>query len=144
MQKRLVQTKVYYKLCYSVWNETFHKPLKVTAAKKSSQVCISLTQLFSMNAFYFMWWLEGILVYKNLVLPRVIEATAMLLCRLKQMFWKKSAVYLCCFYNNIAMLLILKVPNKASTSSMFIALKIYLLIVCFYSFQFVCVPQFSL
>ena len=35
MQKKLVQTKVYYKLCYSVWKETCHKPLKVAAAKNS-------------------------------------------------------------------------------------------------------------
>ena len=31
--QRLVQTKVYYKLCYSVWKETSHKLLKVAAAK---------------------------------------------------------------------------------------------------------------
>ena len=36
MQKGLQQTKVYYNLCYSVWKETSHKPLKVAAAKKSS------------------------------------------------------------------------------------------------------------
>ena len=35
MQRRLVQVKVYYKFCYSVWKETFHEPLNVAAAKKS-------------------------------------------------------------------------------------------------------------
>ena len=34
MQRRLIQTKVYYKLFYSVWEETSHKPLEVAAAKK--------------------------------------------------------------------------------------------------------------
>ena len=33
-QRRLIQTKAYYKIVYSVWKETSHKPLKVTAAKK--------------------------------------------------------------------------------------------------------------
>ena len=35
MQGRLLQTKVYFKLCYSVSKETSHKPLKVATAKKS-------------------------------------------------------------------------------------------------------------
>ena len=34
-QRRLIQTKVYCKLFYSVRKETSHKPLKVAAAKKS-------------------------------------------------------------------------------------------------------------
>ena len=34
MQRRLIQTKVYYKLFYSVWEETSHKPLEVAAPKK--------------------------------------------------------------------------------------------------------------
>ena len=34
-QRRLIQTKPYYKPFYSVWNGTSHKPLKVAAAKKS-------------------------------------------------------------------------------------------------------------
>ena len=34
-QRRLIQTKVYYKLFRSVWKETSYKPLKVGAAKKS-------------------------------------------------------------------------------------------------------------
>ena len=33
-KRRFIQTKVYYKLFYSVWKETSHKPLKVGAAKK--------------------------------------------------------------------------------------------------------------
>ena len=35
MQRNLIQTKVYYKLFYSVWKETSHKALKVAAAKRS-------------------------------------------------------------------------------------------------------------
>ena len=34
-QTRVIKTKVYYKLFYSVWKETSHKSLKVAAAKKS-------------------------------------------------------------------------------------------------------------
>ena len=68
--RRLVQTKVYYKLRYFVWKETSHKPLKVAAAKNLSRVCIILIQLASMNAFYYMWQLEDITFYTNLLLPR--------------------------------------------------------------------------
>ena len=34
IQRRLMQTKVYHKRFYSVWKETYHKPLKVAVAKK--------------------------------------------------------------------------------------------------------------
>ena len=34
MRRRLLKTKMYYNLCYSVWKETLHKPLKVATAKK--------------------------------------------------------------------------------------------------------------
>ena len=51
---RLIQTKVYYKLFYSISKEASHKPLKVAAAKNISQVCLSLIQLASMNVFYYM------------------------------------------------------------------------------------------
>ena len=34
MQRKLIQTKVYYKFAYSVRKETFQEPLKVAAAKK--------------------------------------------------------------------------------------------------------------
>ena len=52
MQRRLMQTKIYYNHFYSVSKETFYKPLKVAELQKSlSQVCISLIQLASMSVF---------------------------------------------------------------------------------------------
>ena len=44
------------------------------------------------------------------------STTAMLLHSLKQVFWKKSAFFICYLQNNITMLLIPKVQNKASTT----------------------------
>ena len=41
---------------------------------------------------------------------------AMLLRSLQQVFWKKSVSYIRNLHNNITMLLIPKVQNKASTS----------------------------
>ena len=52
-QKRPIQIKVYYKLFYSVWKETSHKPLKVTTAKNNfpsmyiiDKACFNLCFLF--------------------------------------------------------------------------------------------------
>ena len=52
-QRRFIHTKVFYKLFYSVWKETSHKPFKVTAAKKSfssmyiiDKTCFDLCLLF--------------------------------------------------------------------------------------------------
>ena len=47
MQRRLIQTKVYYKSFYSVWKETPHKLLKVATAKKS------LPSVFIIHITYF-------------------------------------------------------------------------------------------
>ena len=55
-------------------------------------------------------------------------AIAMLLRSLKQVFWKRSAFYVRYHQNNTSMLLILKVPNKFSTSQIFSKKKKNLLI----------------
>ena len=115
MQRRLVQTKVYYKLSYSVWKETPHKPLKAATAKKYfPSVYIIDTTCFD-ECFLFRV-ITGIhFLYKFIVTQRFGE-TAMLLCSSKQVFWKKSAFYIRYLRNNITMLLIPKVHNKVSTS----------------------------
>ena len=47
MQRRLIQTKAYYKLSYSVWKGTPHKPLEVAAAKSPfPSVCTIDTTCF--------------------------------------------------------------------------------------------------
>ena len=47
IQKRLIQTKAYYKLSYSFWKETSHKPLTVAAAETSfPSVCTIDTTCF--------------------------------------------------------------------------------------------------
>ena len=85
MQRRHVQTKVYYKLCYSVWKKkTPHKPLKLAAAKKSfPTVHIIDTTCFDE------WFLFRVItgrhcfLYKFIVIQRFGE-TAMMLCSLKE------------------------------------------------------------
>ena len=69
MQKRLIQTKVSYKLFYSLWKETSHKPLKVAAAKKSFQsVYIIDTTCFD-ECFLFYMITGSSIFYTNLSLP---------------------------------------------------------------------------
>ena len=100
--RSLVQTKVYYKLCYSVWKETSHKPLKV--AKKSFQsVYIIDTTCFDECFLFYVTTGRHYFLYKFIVTQR-FGKTAMLLCSLKQMLWKKSAFYICYLHNNIKML----------------------------------------
>ena len=52
MQRRLIQTKAYYKLSYSVWKEVSHKSLKVAAAKKSSPSVYTIDTTW-FNEFFF-------------------------------------------------------------------------------------------
>ena len=91
MLRRLIKTKVYNKLYYSVWKETSHKALKVAAAKKSFQsVYIIDTTCFDECFLFHVINGRHYFLYKFIVTQRFVE-TAMLLCSLKQVFWKKSA-----------------------------------------------------
>ena len=70
MQRRLIQTKAYYKLFCSVWKETSRKPLKVAAAKKSfPSVCTIYTTCFD-ECFVFHVICGRHYFYTNLSLPR--------------------------------------------------------------------------
>ena len=80
MQRRLIQTKVYYKLFYSIKKETSHKPLKVVAAKKSfPSVYIIDTSCF--ECFLFHVINENSILYTNLSLTRGLVQRS-----LKQMY----------------------------------------------------------
>ena len=69
-QRRLMQTKVYYKLFYSVSKEASHKPLKVAAAKKSfPSVFIIDTTCFD-ECFLFHVITGNSIFYTNVSLPR--------------------------------------------------------------------------
>ena len=85
--QRLVQTKVYYKLCYCVWKETSHKLLKVAAAKMFFlSVFIIDTTCFD-ECFFLLHVITGrhCFLCKFIVTLRFGE-TAMLVCSLKQVF----------------------------------------------------------
>ena len=115
MQRRLVITKVYYKPFYSVWKRMPHKSLKVAAAKKSfSSVYIIMESLihviidttgFEECLFFLVISGRHYFSYKLIVTQR-FGTTTVLLRSLKQVFWNKSAFYICYFHNNIKMLLI--------------------------------------
>ena len=70
MQKRLVQTKVYYKLSYSVWKETSHKPLKVAAAKKYFPNVYIIDTTFFDKCFLFHVITRRHYFFTNLLLPK--------------------------------------------------------------------------
>ena len=59
-------------------------------------------------------WKQSVL--HQVIVTQRLGATTMLLCSLKQVFWKTSAFYVRYLQNNITMMLIPKVQNKASTS----------------------------
>ena len=70
MQGRLIQTKEYYKLFHSVSKEVPHKPLKVTAAKKSfpSVFIIDTTSFDEFFSFHVIT--TNSIFHTNLSLPR--------------------------------------------------------------------------
>ena len=114
----LIQTKVYCKLFYCLKKKTSHKPLKVATAKRSfSSVYIIHTTCFDECFLFHVIIGRHYFLYKFIVTKR-FGTIAILLHSLRQVFWKKSAFYICYLHNNITMLLILKVQNKASTSLM--------------------------
>ena len=126
MHRRLIQTKVYYKLFQSVWKEASHKTLKVAAAEKSfPSVFIIDTTCFDECFLFYVITRNNIFLHKFIVTQR-LGTTAMLQRSLKQVFWKKSAFDVRYLDNNITMMLIPRVQNKAFHS------------------HFVNVPHFSL
>ena len=69
MQKRLILTKVYYKLFYSVWKETSHKPLKVAAGNKSFPSVYTIDTTCFDECFLFHFITGNTIFYTNLSLP---------------------------------------------------------------------------
>ena len=98
-QRRLVQTKVYYKHFYSVWKDSFQKLLKVEPAEKFlPSVYIIDTTCFD-ECFLLRVIIERhYFLYKFIITLRY-GATDMLVRSLKQVLWKKSAFYIRCFHN---------------------------------------------
>ena len=114
-QRRLIQTKVYYKLFYTIWKETSHKPLKVGAAKKSFPSVYIIDKTCFDECFLFHVITGRHYFLQKFSVTQRFGAIAMLLRSLKQVFWKRSAFYVRYLHNNTSMLLILKVQNKGST-----------------------------
>ena len=83
--RRLIQSKVYYKLFYFVSKEASHKPLKVAAAKKS------FPSVFIIDTTYFDECFLFHVTTVFFIVTQGLGATAMLLHSLKQVFWKKSS-----------------------------------------------------
>ena len=103
-QIRLIQIKVYYKLFYSVWKETSHKPLKVTTAKITfpnmyiiDRTCFDLCFLFHVitGRHYFL---------RKFSSTQRFGAIAMLLRSLTQVFWSRSAFYVRYLQSNTSVL----------------------------------------
>ena len=104
------------KLCYSVWKETSHKPLKVAAAKKSfPSVYIIATTCFDECFLSHVITERHYFLYKFIVSQRFGE-TVMFVVFFETSVLKKSAFYICYLHNNTTMLLIPNVHNKVSTS----------------------------
>ena len=118
MERRSIQTNADYKIVYSVWKETSHKPLTVVAPKISfTNVCTIDTIYFDECFLFHMITGRHCLLYKFIVTRR-FGTTAMLL-RCFKVFWKKSAFFIRYVHNNTTMLLRPKFQNKTSTSWIF-------------------------
>ena len=103
-QIRLIQIKVYYKLFYSVWKETSHKPLKVTTAKITfpnmyiiDRTCFDLRFLFHVitGRHYFL---------RKFSSTQRFGAIAMFMRSLTQVFWSRSAFYVRYLQSNTSVL----------------------------------------
>ena len=98
----------------SVSKEASHKLLKVAAAKKyfPSVFIVGATCFDEYFSFHVItakqYFLHIFIVTKRL------GATTMLLRSFKQVFWKKSVFYIHYLHNNITMMLIVKLQDKAS------------------------------
>ena len=127
-QRRLIQTKAYYKLFYSIWKEAFHKPLKLRAAKKSVPSVYIIDKTCFDECFFF-----HIITGKIYFLQKYSVTQSFGFC----IIWNKCFVICINLQNNTSMLLILKVRNKSSTSQIF-SRKSF-----FYTLSFCEYPHFS-
>ena len=116
MQRRLILTKAYYKLFYSVWKKTSHKLLKVAAAQNSFPTVYIIDTTGFDECFLFHVITGRHNFYTNLSLPRGLVQPPCCCVFLKQLFWKKSKYYIRYHHKNITMLLLPKVQNKASAT----------------------------
>ena len=88
------------------WKEMSQKPLRAAAAKTFlPSACIIDTTCFDECFLFHVITGWHFFLYKYIVTQR-FGATAMLLCSLKQVFWKKFSFYVRYPHNNIIMLLV--------------------------------------
>ena len=115
MQRRPIQTKVYCK--------PYYVSQEVAAAKKAFRSVYIIDRTCFNECFLF-----HVITRRHYFLSLSLQwfsATAMLLCSLKQVFWKKSAFYIHYRHNNITMPLIRKVQNKVLPLNKMFLNKIY-------------------
>ena len=111
-----VWTKVYYKLSLFSLKRSVSQTFKSRSCKRVFPKCVY-------HWYNLLRWMFSIpcdnckqyFLHKFIVTQRH-GATAMLLRSFKQVFRKKSAFYVLYLHNNITMMPIAKVQNKASTS----------------------------
>ena len=101
-QKRLIQTKVYYKFFYSVWKETSHKPLKTTAAKKSFPSMYIIDKI-SFDLCFLFHVIPGKHFLRKFSTTKRFGAIVMLLRSLTLVFWNRSAFYARYLQSNTSM-----------------------------------------
>ena len=99
-----MQTKVYYKLFYSVSKEASHKPLKAAAAslKVFPSVFIINTTCFD-ECFLFYVITGNSIFYTNLLLPGGLVQP------------REVGIYVRYLHNNTTMMLIPKIQNKPTS-----------------------------
>lgn len=108
MQRRFIQSKLYYKFFYSAWKETSHKPLKLAVAKTFSQsVCCWYSLLRWIFFIPCSNW-KTLFLYKFIVTPRLFTTTT-------SVFYVRfllNNIEIRYLLNNIVILLILRIKRS--------------------------------
>ena len=100
MQIRLTETNLYYKYLCSVWKEMTSKPLKI-AASKIIFFSVYLTGKTCFDECFLFHMITGGHFFIKVCRYSERFFNAMLLCSLKQVFWKQSIFYAQYPTNNI-------------------------------------------
>ena len=99
IERRLVQTILYYHFFSLCLKRNVSQTSEVATAKDFPSLYVIGKACFDE------WFLFYVIIWRHyslhkFIFTQSIFAVAMLLCSLKQVFWKKSVFYVCCLHNN--------------------------------------------
>ena len=117
MQRRLMQTKAYYKISLFSLKRSASKAFQSSRRKRVLPKCV----YHWYNLLRWMFFIpcdnsKQVFFLHRFIVTQRLGGTVMLMNSVKQVFWKKSTYCMHYLHINITMMLIVKVQNEASTS----------------------------